>query len=55
MKTLVQSSFGSARQARQRDQSRRERVLREALQETSTAYGAISQDASIYATAKKMS
>jgi hypothetical protein len=33
MKTLVQSSMGSARQARERDQSRREKVLREALEE----------------------
>jgi hypothetical protein len=33
MKTLVQSAMGSTRQARERDQSRREKVLHEALQD----------------------
>lgn len=33
MKTLVQSAMGSTRQARERDQSRREKVLREALED----------------------
>jgi hypothetical protein len=33
MKTLVQSAMGSARQARERDQSRREKLLREALED----------------------
>lgn len=33
MKTLVQSAMGTTRQARERDQSRREKVLREALED----------------------
>ena len=38
MKTLVQSAMGSARQARERDQSRREQVLLEALSDFDTLW-----------------